>query len=52
MANYIAGGYGLYKNPCSHREVEMEFLDAFERIVVASNILKMVEAAPINKTKE
>ncbi|MBI4644731.1 MAG: TIGR02391 family protein [Deltaproteobacteria bacterium] len=52
MANYIAGAYGLYKNPCSHRAVEMEFLEAFERIVIASNILKMIEAAQLNETKE
>ena len=49
MANYIAGAYGFYKNPCSHRDVEMEFLEAFERIVIASNILKLVETAPLNE---
>ena len=48
LSNYVAGAYGLYKNPCSHRDVEMEFLEAFERIVIASNILKLVEDAPSN----
>lgn len=47
MSNFIAGAYGVYKNPCSHRDVEMEFYDAFERIVVASKILKIVEGAPL-----
>jgi len=51
-ANYVAGAYGFYKNPCSHRNVEMEFLEAFERIVIASNILKIVEAAAQNRSSD
>jgi|GEM_PF-5082348 len=34
--------FGYYKNPCSHRDVEMNFITAFERIVVASDLLKKV----------
>jgi hypothetical protein len=49
MANYIAGAYGLYKNPCSHRDVKMDFFEAFERVITASNILKIVEGSPINE---
>jgi hypothetical protein len=30
---------------CSHRDVDMDFLSAFERIVVASDLLKIVERA-------
>ncbi len=49
FANYIAGAFGYYKNPCSHRDVEMGFLQAFERIVVASDLLKVVENAAVKK---
>ena len=53
MSNYIAGAYGLYKNPCSHRDVNMGFYEAFEKIVVASNILKIIEeSTKDNKIKE
>jgi uncharacterized protein (TIGR02391 family) len=45
LCHYLAGAYGYYKNPCSHRDVDMDFLSAFERIVVASSLLKIVERA-------
>ncbi len=45
LCQYVAGAFGYYKNPCSHRDVDMDFLSAFERIVVASDILKIVERA-------
>lgn len=43
FAHYIAGAFGFYKNSCSHRDVELDFVDAFERIVVASDLLKKIE---------
>jgi len=43
LCHYLAGAFGYYKNPCSHRDVDMDFLSAFERIVVASDLLKIVE---------
>lgn len=43
FCNYIAGAFGFYKNPCSHRDVDMDFISAFERIVVASDLLKVIE---------
>jgi uncharacterized protein (TIGR02391 family) len=45
FSNYMAGAYGYYKNPCSHRDVEMDFIQAFERIVVASDLLKTIDKA-------
>jgi uncharacterized protein (TIGR02391 family) len=45
LCQYVAGAFGYYKNPCSHRDVDMDFLSAFERIVVASDLLKIVEMA-------
>jgi len=49
FSNYIAGAYALFKNPCSHRDVQMDFFDAFEKIIVASQILKLVEKSIENK---
>ncbi len=52
LCQYIAGAFGYYKNPCSHRDVAMDFLSAFERIVVASDLLKIVERAGEAAKKE
>ena len=49
FCNYIAGAFGFYKNPCSHRDVEMDFISAFNRIVVASDLLKVIENAKLNE---
>jgi uncharacterized protein (TIGR02391 family) len=49
FCNYVAGAFGYYKNPCSHRDVEMDFISAFDRIVVASDLLKVIEKAKINE---
>lgn len=43
FANYISGAFGFYKNPCSHRDVQLDFVSAFERIVVASDLLKKID---------
>ena len=45
FAHYLAGAFGFYKNACSHRDVNMDFITAFERLVVASDLLKAVEDA-------
>jgi len=50
QAHFIAGAYALYKNPCSHKDVKMDFYDAFERIVVASKIMKIVEETTVTDT--
>ncbi|MCG6191529.1 TIGR02391 family protein [Maribellus maritimus] len=49
FSNYIAGAFGYYKNPCSHRDVKMDFVSAFDRIVVASDILKIIDNSNINE---
>lgn len=49
FCNYIAGAFGYYKNPCSHRDVEMDFMTAFDRIVVASDLLKVIDRSKVNK---
>jgi uncharacterized protein (TIGR02391 family) len=43
LSHYLAGAFAFYKNPCSHRDVEVDFLSAFERIVVASDLIKIVQ---------
>jgi uncharacterized protein (TIGR02391 family) len=43
LSNYISGVYGLYRNPCSHRDVDLGFEETFEILVIASNILKIIE---------
>ncbi|MHA1613444.1 MAG: TIGR02391 family protein [Candidatus Thorarchaeota archaeon] len=49
FCNYIAGAFGFYKNPCSHRDIELDFISAFDRIVVASDLLKTIESAKHNE---
>jgi hypothetical protein len=49
FAHYLAGAFGYYKNACSHRDVNMDFITAFERLVVASDLLKAVEDAVAKK---
>ena len=43
FANYVAGAFGFYKNPTSHRDIELDHVTAFEKIVVASDLLKTIE---------
>jgi len=43
FVNYIAGAYAYYKNPCSHRDVELDFISTFDRITVASDLLKIID---------
>ncbi|MBE3112512.1 MAG: TIGR02391 family protein, partial [Acidobacteria bacterium] len=45
LSHYLAGAFAYYRNPCSHRDVGLDFLSTFERIVVASDLLKIVERA-------
>ena len=49
FANYVAGAFGYYKNPCSHRDVELDFISAFDRIMVASDLLKIIDRSKINE---
>jgi hypothetical protein len=45
LAHLFASGIGLYKNPCSHRHVEMDYHEAFERLNLASHLMKQVDLA-------
>lgn len=44
LSNLFAGAIGSYKNPHSHRHVELEPGEAAEMILLASHLLKIVEA--------
>ncbi|MFV8347864.1 TIGR02391 family protein [Flavobacterium sp. ZB4P13] len=49
FSNYISGAFGYYKNPCSHRDVELDFISSFDRIVVASDLLKIIDKSEKDK---
>lgn len=42
-ADLFSGSLGLYKNPHSHREVELEFSEAFEMLLLASHLLNIID---------
>lgn len=49
FVNYIAGAFGYYKNPCSHRDIKLDFISTFDRIAVASDLLKIIESSTLRK---
>lgn len=44
LLNMMAGALGSYKNPHSHRRVQLRAEEASEMIVVASHLMKIVQA--------
>lgn len=45
IAHLFSGALGLYKNPCSHRKVDMTYNEAFEKLNLASHLLKLLDSA-------
>src|SRR5690554_1717585 len=43
MSNLFTSAIGLYKNPHSHRDVEVKFNDAFERLLLASHLMNILD---------
>lgn len=43
LSHLFAGSIGCYKNPHSHRDVELTFNEAFEMLLVASHLLQVLE---------
>lgn len=48
FCNYIVGAFSFYRNPSSHRDINMDFISAFDKIVVASDLIKTIELAKLN----
>ena len=46
--NYITGAFSFYRNSSSHRDVELDFVSAFDRIAVASDLIKAIVDAEVN----
>ena len=43
LAHLFAGTIGCYKNPHSHRDVELTYKEAFEMVLVASHLLRVLD---------
>lgn len=43
LAHLFAGAIGCYKNPHSHRDVDLTFNEAFEMLLVASHLLQVLD---------
>ncbi|MFA6015596.1 MAG: TIGR02391 family protein [Gallionellaceae bacterium] len=44
LSSLVAGALGSYKNPHSHRKVELAVDESVEMIIIASHLLKIVES--------
>jgi len=42
-SHFFSGAIGCYKNPHSHRDVEVRFNEAFEMLLVASHLLQVLD---------
>lgn len=43
LAHLFCGAIGCYKNPHSHRDVDLTFTEAFEMLLLASHLLRLLE---------
>jgi uncharacterized protein (TIGR02391 family) len=43
LSHLFSGAIGCYKNPHSHRDVELTFNEAFEMLLLASHLLQVLE---------
>lgn len=49
--NYITGAFSYYRNSSTHRDIELDFVSAFDRIAVASDLLKAIVDAQVSACK-
>ncbi|MDG1132977.1 MAG: TIGR02391 family protein [Pseudomonadales bacterium] len=52
FCNYICGAFSYYRNPSSHRDIDMDFIGAFDKIVVASDLLKTIESSEVSEQNQ
>ena len=55
LSHLFSGAIGCYKNPHSHRDVDLTFNEAFEMLLVASHLLQVLEhtnVMPSNKAMQ
>lgn len=50
ISELFSGTIGLYKNPHSHREVDLEFKEAFEMLLIATHLLNIIDKRKNQKT--
>jgi uncharacterized protein (TIGR02391 family) len=49
LSHLFSGAIGCYKNPCSHRDIELTFNEAFEMLLVASHLLQILDRLDSNQ---
>ena len=47
LSHLFSGAIGCYKNPHSHRDVELTFNEAFQMLLLASHLLQVLERAKV-----
>ena len=46
--SYITGAFSFYRNSSAHRDLDLDFVSTFDRIAVASDLIKAIEDAEQN----
>jgi uncharacterized protein (TIGR02391 family) len=52
MSHLFSGAIACYKNPISHREVQLTFNEAFEMLLLASHLLSILDKRTRKREKE
>jgi len=52
LSHLFSGAIGCYKNPISHREVQLTFNEAFEMLLLASHLLSILDKRKRKREKE
>lgn len=52
LSHLFSGSIGCYKNPHSHREVQLSFNEAFEMLLLSSHLLNVLDMRDSTKKKK